>query len=485
MGDGPLKLLVVDDEPDVELLFKQRFRRKVRRGELELFFARNGVEAMSLLDARPDVRIVLSDINMPEMDGLQLLQRVRELDRVVELVIISAYGDMGNIRTAMNRGAYDFLTKPLDFADLDATIVKTRQHVDSLIDARQARERAARLAEHNAFIRETFGRYVSDDVVDELLDQPEGLDLGGSRRAVTVLSSDLRGFTALAERMPPEDVVSILNDYLDAMFQVILRQQGTINGIVGDGIFVLFGAPIARPDDTERAIACALDMQRALDALRQRPGFPVPGLEMGIGVHRGQAIVGNIGSKQRSHYSAIGSDVNLAARVEGSTVGGQILVTAQTLDGLDAEVQTQSRFELMLKGVAGPTTVVEVVGIDGAHATRWTPPADAVTPLPEAVAVRFKRLDAKVAVGDAQPGQLAALSPRRALLVADPPPQPLSDLRIELTDPRCEGMHADPSCELYAKVLAGDAGPDGEVRLGFTAVSPAAAACLEHLLAAL
>ncbi|RME21348.1 MAG: adenylate/guanylate cyclase domain-containing response regulator, partial [Deltaproteobacteria bacterium] len=432
MSTAPLKLLVVDDEPHVELLFRQRFRRRLRKGDLDLAFARDGVEALERLEADDDIRIVLSDINMPRMDGLTLLDRVREMDRVIELVIISAYGDMANIRAAMNRGAFDFLTKPLDFTDLDATITKTHHQVQRLIDAARAREQAARLARHNAFIRETFGRYVSDDVVDELLDQPEGLVLGGARRTVTVLSSDLRGFTALSEQMPPEEVVAILNDYFEAMFQVILAHKGTINGIVGDGLFVLFGAPIARPDDTERAIACAIDMQRALQTLRRRPGFPVPSLEMGIGINRGPAVVGNIGSRQRSHYSAVGRDVNLAARVEGSTVGGQILVTEQALAGVDVPVETRSRFELRLKGVADPIVVAEVVGIGGAHATAWVPPSDAVTPLDSAIAVRFRRLDAKVAVGRQQDGRLTALSTRRALLVADPPPEPLTDLQLEL-----------------------------------------------------
>jgi adenylate cyclase len=469
-----LKLLVVDDEPDVELLFRQRFRRVIRKGEVELKFAREGEEALRILEENPDIRIVLSDINMPRMNGLQLLHHVRRLDRVIEVIIVSAYGDLGNIRTAMNRGAYDFLTKPLDFADLDATILKTQQHVTELLDAIEVRQQAKELSKSNAFIRQTFGRYVSEDVVTELLDHPEGLALGGERRALTILSSDLRGFTALSERMPPESVVNLLNQYLEAMFRVILEHRGTINAILGDGLFVLFGAPIKQPDSAQRAISCALHMQLALEHLRQQPGFLEPDLEMGIGLHSGQAVVGNIGSQQRSHYSAIGSDVNLAARVEASTVGGQILITDDTLAAAGVDVELRCSFEVLPKGVAESIAVHEVVAIDGPHAVRWDRPTEAPTTLDTPLAVRFRVLDGKSAQSERHSGSLVAVSRQRAVLVVDVLPEALSDLRIELRDPPSESAMND----VYAKVLAGQRPTDDSVLLGFTAVPPAVAAAL-------
>ena len=134
------KILVVDDEPDLELLLRQKFRRKVRKGELTLVFAQNGVEALEQLKVHPDVDMVLSDINMPQMDGLTLLNQLNQLNYDLRAVIVTAYGDMKNIRTAMNRGAFDFVTKPLDFKDLETTISKTLAHLEVMRDALRSRD---------------------------------------------------------------------------------------------------------------------------------------------------------------------------------------------------------------------------------------------------------------------------------------------------------------------------------------------------------
>ena len=134
------KILVVDDEPDLELLLRQKFRRKTRSGQLSLIFAQNGVEALKQLEAHDDVDLVLSDINMPEMDGLALLQQLGSLDYDLRAVMVTAYGDMKNIRTAMNRGAFDFVTKPIDFDDLEATIDKTLEHLMVMREALRSRD---------------------------------------------------------------------------------------------------------------------------------------------------------------------------------------------------------------------------------------------------------------------------------------------------------------------------------------------------------
>src|SRR5690606_31006219 len=128
----PLRILVVDDEPDLELLIRQKFRKHIRSAEIEFSFAADGVEALELLQDGTDVDIVLSDINMPRMDGLSLLNGIQKLNKLLKVVMVSAYGDMGNIRTAMNRGAFDFITKPIDFEDLEITIEKTRQELEAL-----------------------------------------------------------------------------------------------------------------------------------------------------------------------------------------------------------------------------------------------------------------------------------------------------------------------------------------------------------------
>ncbi len=141
MGKSPTQVLVVDDEEDLELLVRQKFRRRIRDGDLKFLFAHNGKEALEVLQEHPDVYLVLSDINMPVMDGLTLLSQLADGEQDIQAVIVSAYGDMKNIRTAMNRGAFDFLTKPIDFNDLEATIEKGLKHVQALQSALETRDR--------------------------------------------------------------------------------------------------------------------------------------------------------------------------------------------------------------------------------------------------------------------------------------------------------------------------------------------------------
>src|SRR5262249_14646378 len=166
---------------------------------------------------------------------------------------------------------------------------------------------------------------VSDDVVASLLSSPEALALGGELRKVTVMMSDLRGFTALTERLSPEEAISFLNGYLQTMVDLILHYHGTINEILGDGILVIFGAPTVGEDDAERAVACALAMQLAMDEVNGRSRERgLPEVEMGIGIHTGAVIVGNIGSARRMKYAAVGAAGNLTGGIESYRTGGDI-----------------------------------------------------------------------------------------------------------------------------------------------------------------
>jgi adenylate cyclase len=171
-------------------------------------------------------------------------------------------------------------------------------------------------------MRQTFGRYLTDEVVANLLETPEGLQLGGEKRKVTILMSDLRGFSALSERVSPEIAVSVINFYLEVMTEVISQYHGTINELMGDGMLVMFGAPISREDDSQRAIACALAMQLAMDRVNQHnQQLNLPPLEMGIGINTGEVLVGNIGSQKRAKYTVMGSPVNLASRLNPTRWG--------------------------------------------------------------------------------------------------------------------------------------------------------------------
>src|SRR5215207_8205384 len=230
------KILVVDDEPDLQGLIVQKFRRQIRDGTVSFLFAHNGLEALTMLDGNRDVDMVLSDINMPVMDGLSLLGKLQEGDDNVSTVIVSAYGDMANIRTAMNRGAYDFVTKPIDFADLEATIAKTIRHVKAL---REARERQAAAERAQA----SLSRYFSPNLAERLASGQRAIDLGGQRRELASLFTDLTGFTTLVESLEPALLGELLNAYLVGMTDVVFSRDGTVAKVLGDALHILFGAP--------------------------------------------------------------------------------------------------------------------------------------------------------------------------------------------------------------------------------------------------
>ena len=214
------------------------------------------------------------------------------------------------------------------------------------------------------FIRATFGRYLSNEVVDELLNSPDGLKMSGETREITILVSDLRGFTSLSSNLSPNEVIPILNRYFEAMFEVISRYRGTVDELQGDGILAFFGAPICDPDDPERAVACAIDMQKKmveLNELQRRKN--IPELAMGIGINTGEVVVGNIGSLKRSKYGAVGSAINIAYRIESCTNGGQILISPTTYEKVQSLIHVRGKNEVKLKGIEDPITIYDVCGI--------------------------------------------------------------------------------------------------------------------------
>lgn len=226
------------------------------------------------------------------------------------------------------------------------------------------------------FIRDTFGRYLSKEVVAELLGSPAGLTLGGEMRAVTFLVSDLRGFSSLASRLSPHAVIDILNRYLERMVDIIMRYRGTVDEFQGDGILAFFGAPLAAADDPERAVACALAMQTALVEFNaEQRRLHLPELAMGIGMNTGEVIVGNIGSEKRAKYGAVGSAINVAYHIESYTVGGQTLISPNLYDRVRGLVQVRGTREVHVKGIDHPVTVYDITGLEGTY--RRTLPAPA------------------------------------------------------------------------------------------------------------
>jgi adenylate cyclase len=308
----PIKILGVDDEVDFEALIRQRFRRQVRDGEFTFRFAHHGKEALEVLTAEPDIQLILLDINMPVMDGLTLLNELRERKSPVRTIMVSAYGDMTNLRTAMNRGAFDFVTKPVDFADLEVTIQKTLADIAKLREIEHLHAAAERA-------RSNLSRYFSPNIVEMLAAQDE--PLGAVRRqTVAVLFADIVGFTRMAEGMPPEAVVTMLREFHERMTAQIFSCGGTVDKYIGDSIFAVFGVPTASDNDAANALVCADRMLEALDRWnveRVRDGETA--LAIGIGLNHGPAVLGDVGSEHSMSFTVIGDTVNTASRLQGLT----------------------------------------------------------------------------------------------------------------------------------------------------------------------
>ena len=305
-------------------------------------------------------------------------------------------------------------------------------------------------------IRKTFGRYLTDEVVASLLEEPEGLKLGGERRKITLLTSDLRGFTSLAERLSPEEVIKILNIYLGDMAEVITKYQGTIDEFMGDGILVLFGAPTLREDDAQRAVACAVAMQLAMDSVNDTmKQLSLPQLEMGIGINTGVVVVGNIGSEKRTKYGVVGSQVNLTYRIESYTVGGQILITESTLKEVESIVRIHEQRQVTPKGVEQPLTIYDIRGISGEYNLFLSKEEEVFLPLPEAIPLQFRVLDGKDIGAALFKGSLVQLSAKGAKVRSETGdigrvPSPLSNIKMNLLTPN---NPAEASVNIYAKVL--------------------------------
>jgi adenylate cyclase len=358
---NPAKILAVDDEADFELLIRQRFRRQIRAEEFAFRFAHHGEEALAVLAEDPEIELMLLDINMPVMDGLTLLGKLRERQSDVRAIIVSAYGDMTNLRTAMNRGAFDFVTKPVDLNDLEITIRKT------LDDSARMRELDRRRAAAER-ARVNLSRYFSPNIVDLLAERDE--PLGAVRRqTVAVLFVDIVGFTRMAEHMPPEAVVTLLRQFHTRMTAQIFACGGTVEKYIGDAIFAVFGLPTADADDALNALRCA-DLMIAALALwnREREQEGETALAIGIGLNYGPAVIGDVGSEQGLSFTVIGDTVNTASRLQGLTRGfgaplvvGDLLVAAvaaRLADGAAALLAPlQDQGEQALRGRAGAVRI--------------------------------------------------------------------------------------------------------------------------------
>ena len=344
------KILVVDDEADLELLIKQKFRRKIREKVYEFLFATNGQEALDRIAENPDTDVILSDINMPVMDGLTLLTHTHAEHPGMKTVIVSAYGDLGNLRTAMNRGAFDFVVKPVDFADLELTIEKTAEQV------RQLRDTIRAIQENNI-----LKMYV-DETVLNFMTRPdfENRLLASETVQATIVFLDICGFTHLAETMPATDVVSLLNTYFDLVVKEFIAQDGHVDKFMGDAVMAVFRGE----HHLDRAIDAALSARAALQNNQTPlpPGFNYRP-EVSIGVNTGEVVSGNIGSAslRRLDYTVIGDVVNISQRLQSAAKAGQVIISEAVYEWVKESFQCRYVDEVVLKNKAQPVKIYEVL----------------------------------------------------------------------------------------------------------------------------
>ncbi|MBF0428983.1 MAG: GAF domain-containing protein [Magnetococcales bacterium] len=325
------------------------------------------------------------------------------------------------------------------------SIIILRKQMDAqLILALNEQQRANQMLDRaNSFIRKTFGSYMSDEVVQSILDTPEGLRLGGDEKQVTVLMSDLRGFTALSERLPPDDVLTMLNLYLGEMTRIIQHYQGTIIEFLGDGILALFGAPITREDDAQRAVACALAMQKAMVEVNKRnqeAGYP--NLEMGTGINTGSVIAGNIGSEVRRKYGVVGTTINLAARIESLTFGGQVLISEYTAQACQLPLTIAKQWQERLKGIPNPITIFHIIGIDGPDGIHLPQTiTEKLRPVVPGIPVRLATLDNRKSILESSQGEIIAMRLPILEITSKIQMPPRSNVQITLLDANGKEIH--------------------------------------------
>ena len=343
------KILVADDEADLEVLIKQKFRKEIREHTYEFIFAANGNEALKKLQDDSEIDILLSDINMPEMDGLTLLTKLNELHLLTKAVIVSAYGDMENIRTAMNRGAFDFVCKPVNFQDLGITIQKTLEYVSQLHSTLNA------IKENNIlkmYVDKTVLNFMNGREFETQLMANETIE-------ATVAFIDISGFTAITEKEPADVVVKLLNKYFDIMVKEIIAQNGYVDKFIGDAILAVFKGDF----HLDRAIDASLAVRKQIEESGQQSEVSSFHPKVSVGIGSGEMISGNIGSAKlrRLDYTVIGDVVNTAQRLQDAAKAGQILISEDSWTKVKESFNCKSVDHIKMKNKSKSFMVYEVL----------------------------------------------------------------------------------------------------------------------------
>ena len=497
-------LMCVDDEEMILLSLKDQLREHFSR-DFAIEMLESGDEALELarelVKSSVDIPVIICDQIMPGMKGNELLRHLHDLSPKTFSVLLTGQADAGAVGDAVNfANLYRYIPKPWEETDLILTI---KEAVRSFYQDKQleeqnrilqemnenleqlVRERTAEVVRQkeeiqeqmhsierqhhelelrNDFIRSVFGRYVSDEVMDTVLRDPDGLQIGGAKRDISVLLSDLRGFTVLSERLDPEEVVRVLNRYFERMIEIISDHCGIVIEFLGDGIMTIFGAPKTLENHADHAVACALSMQQAMEELNlMHAEEGLPRIEMGIGVSSGEVVVGNIGSERRTKYGVIGHPANLAARIEALSTGQQVLVSAETLHRCRAEINVVQSFQVSVKGVDKPLAIHEVSAILDGFNVHFSPSRFELRDVPRDATLELTILDGKSVSDDVFTARLLSISGQQAVLEERERLFTHADVRLRTLI--IDGARIP--MEVYAKVT--DCG-SGSVTLRFTSI---------------
>jgi adenylate cyclase len=470
-----ITVLLIDDQA----MIGEAVRRMLTaEADIDFYYCQNPTQAIKMAN-QISPTVILQDLVMPEIDGLLLVRyfRANRATRDVPLIVLSSKEEPIIKAEAFALGANDYMVKLPDRLEV---IARIRYHSRGYINLLERNEAFEQLERANRFIRKTFGRYLSDTIVDTILETPDGTSLGGEKRKLTIMMTDLRGFTAIGERLTAETVVSMINIFLEIMTEIVLEYHGTIDEFIGDAILAIFGAPILRDDDAQRAVACALEMQLAMEEVNKKnreAGYPE--VAMGIGINTGDVVVGNIGSSKRTKYGVVGRPVNLTSRVESYTVGGQIFISESTLEACGPILRIDDQMKVMPKGVKEPITIYEVGGIGGDF-NIFLPEKQKIEfiELPQPLHVKFTILEGKHASDNVHSGTIARMVAKIAEIQTDVMVEKLTNLKISLFDHGGTEITSD----LYAKVTDQLSEAPLAFKVNFTSVPPDAEVFLEKVL---
>jgi class 3 adenylate cyclase/CheY-like chemotaxis protein len=406
-------IILVDDNPA-----NLRAGKNVLSGKYEVFTAPSAQKMFELLkEITPSM--ILLDIEMPEMNGYEAIKELKRHSktRSIPVIFVTGKTDADNELEGLSLGAIDYITKPF----VPPLLLK-RVEIHLLVETQ-------RLALH-----EISRRYLSPEIVEHLLESPKGLELGGQKKFVSILMSDIRGFTLIAERMNAEDVVEMLNYYFRVMGTIIQTYGGTVIEFLGDGMLVAFGALKDNPRHADCAVACALKMQNAMadvNEWNEYSGFPA--LETGIGINTDETVVGNIGNSQKMSFNLIGSGVNLASRIESLTTGGQVLISDGTYTSVEAKLSLVQTAQVHPKGSA-PISVHCIDGIGEPYNLSIKTQPEPLVEIPEPIQVSCYKIQDKEIVPTVYTCAVTAISAKEGLLSGIADFSRFDNIKLNLAD---------------------------------------------------